>query len=150
MKFFNLDASSELGAAIAAALGADLAAYEERDFDDTEFRIRSCESVEHQQVIVCRSLFGDARQSASDKLLRLLVFIGSLKDAGAAEVIALVPYLAFSRKDRRTKPFDAVTTRYVAAFFEAAGADALVTMDVHDPAAFTALAERARSALNAA
>lgn len=136
MRFFNLDASFELGAAIAAALGIDLAAHEERNFADTEFKIRSLDSVERKQVIVCRSLFGDDRQSASDKLLRLLVFIGSLKDAGAAEVVALVPYLAFSRQDRRTKPFDAVTTRYVAAFFEAAGADALVTADVHDPAAF--------------
>ena len=49
---------------------------------------------------------------------------------------AVVPYLCYSRKDRRTKPNDPVTTRYVARMFEAAGADAIVTLEVHNPAAF--------------
>ena len=65
-----------------------------------------------------------------------MFFIGALKDAGAARVTAVAPYLCYSRKDRRTKPNDPVTTRYVAALFEAVGADAVVTLDVHNPAAF--------------
>ncbi|HXW40393.1 MAG TPA: ribose-phosphate diphosphokinase, partial [Xanthobacteraceae bacterium] len=74
--------------------------------------------------------------SANDKLCRLLFFIGALKDAGAARVTALTPYLCYARKDRRTKPNDPVTTRYVAACFEAVGVDCVVTLDVHNPAAF--------------
>lgn len=136
MKIFSLEASRALGAGVAAELGSALAPHEEREFEDSEFKVRALESVQHEQVVVCQSLAGDAHGSAADKLMRLLVFAGSLKDAGAAEVIALVPYLAYSRKDRRTKPYDPVTTRYVAAFLEAAGVDALVTADVHDPAAF--------------
>lgn len=59
-----------------------------------------------------------------------------MEDAGAEHVTALVPYLAYARKDRRTKPRDPVTTRYVAQMFEAVGVDAIVTVDVHNPAAF--------------
>jgi ribose-phosphate pyrophosphokinase len=48
----------------------------------------------------------------------------------------VVPYLCYARKDRRTKPNDPVTTRYVAQMFEAVGVDAVVTLEVHNPAAF--------------
>jgi ribose-phosphate pyrophosphokinase len=65
-----------------------------------------------------------------------LFFIGALKDAGAARVTAVAPYLCYARKDRRTKPNDPVTTRYIARLFEAVGADVVVTLDVHNPAAF--------------
>jgi ribose-phosphate pyrophosphokinase len=65
-----------------------------------------------------------------------LFFIGALKDAGAARVTAVVPYLCYARKDRRTKPNDPVTTRYLASLFEAVGTDVVVTLEVHNPAAF--------------
>ena len=87
-------------------------------------------------VYVIHSLHGDPSASANDKLCRLLFFIGALKDAGAARVTAVAPYLCYARKDRRTKPNDPVTTRYVAGLFEAVGTDALVTLEVHNPAAF--------------
>jgi ribose-phosphate pyrophosphokinase len=48
----------------------------------------------------------------------------------------LPPYLCYARKDRRTKPRDPVTIRYIAAMFEAVGADRVVTLEVHNPAAF--------------
>jgi len=136
MKLFSLNASRFIGAPLAAELGVTLAAHEERDFEDSEFKVRALETVAGERVAVCQSLFADEQQSANDKLFRLLVFVGALKDAGAAEVAAVVPYLAYSRKDRRTKPADPVTSRYVAAFFEAAGTDAIVSLDVHDLAAF--------------
>jgi ribose-phosphate pyrophosphokinase len=66
----------------------------------------------------------------------LLFFIGALKDAGASRVTAVAPYLCYSRKDRRTKVNDPVTTRYTAALFEAVGCDAVVTLEVHNEAAF--------------
>jgi ribose-phosphate pyrophosphokinase len=66
----------------------------------------------------------------------LLLFIGTLKDAGAKRVTACVPYLPYARKDRRTKPNDPISTRYVAAMFESVGADRVVVLDVHNLAAF--------------
>ena len=93
-------------------------------------------SVRGRDAFVVQSLYADGQQSVNDKLLRLLLFIGALKDAGAASVTAMVPYLAYARKDQKSKPRDPVTTRYVAAMFEAVGTDRVVTMDVHNLAAF--------------
>jgi ribose-phosphate pyrophosphokinase len=87
-------------------------------------------------VYVVASLHGGAGQSANDRLCRLLFFLGALRDAGAARLTAVVPYLCYARKDRRTKPRDPVTTRYLAALFEAVGIDRIMTLDVHNPAAY--------------
>lgn len=65
-----------------------------------------------------------------------MFFIGALKDASAERVTAIVPYLCYARKDRKTKARDPVTTRYVAQLFEAMGCDRIVTLDVHNLAAF--------------
>jgi ribose-phosphate pyrophosphokinase len=133
---FALHGSDELGSAVAAALGQRLAAHEEREFEDGEHKARPLETVRGADVFVLHGLHGGPQQSANDKLCRLLFFIGALKDAGAARVTALTPYLCYARKDRRTKPDDPVTTRYVASLFEAVRTDAVVTLDVHNPAAF--------------
>jgi len=136
VKLFALDGSEGLGSSVAAHLGVRLAAHEERSFEDGEHKARPLEPVAGTDVYVVHSLYGGPIQSANDKLCRLLFFIGALKDAGAQRVTAVVPYLCYSRKDRRTKSFDPVTTRYVASMFEAVGADAVVTLEVHNPAAF--------------
>ncbi|MBN1236989.1 MAG: ribose-phosphate pyrophosphokinase [Gammaproteobacteria bacterium] len=137
MKVFALNASRSGAAAAARRLGAGLGEHEEREFEDGEFKVRPLESVRGERVFVWHSLYGGGEGgSAADKLCRLLFFVGALKDAGAAEAVCVAPYLAFARKDRRTKPRDPVTTRYVALLFEAVGCDALVTVDVHNVAAF--------------
>jgi ribose-phosphate pyrophosphokinase len=136
LRLFALQATAKLGAQVAEALGQPLAGHEERDFEDGEHKIRPLDSVRHAEVYVLQSLHGGPSESANDKLCRLLFFIGALKDAGAARVTAVVPYLCYARKDRRTKPNDPVTTRYVASLFEAVGTDAIVTLEVHNPTAF--------------
>jgi ribose-phosphate pyrophosphokinase len=133
---FALDASREFGTRVAGALGVPLSAHEERSFEDGEHKSRPLVNVRGRDVFVVHSLYGDADESANDKLCRLLFFIGALKDAAAARVTALVPYLCYARKDRKTKPRDPVTTRYVAQLFEAVGADRVVTVDVHNLAAY--------------
>jgi ribose-phosphate pyrophosphokinase len=85
---------------------------------------------------VLHSLYGEPSQSVNDKLTRLLFFIATLKDAAAKDVTAVVPYLAYARKDRKTQPRDPVTLRYLAQLFEAVGTDALLVLEVHNPAAF--------------
>ena len=108
----------------------------ERSFEDGEHKIRPLVEVRRQDVFVIHSLYGDTTQSPNDKLIRLLFFIGALKDAGAERVTAIVPYLCYARKDRRTQTRDPITTKYVAGLFEACGADAIITFDVHNLAAF--------------
>lgn len=136
LRLFALNASADLGQAVARALGCPLAPHEEREFEDGEHKVRPLASVEGAEVFVLQSLHGGPRQSPDEKLCRLLFLIGALKDSGAARVTAVTPYLCYARKDRRTKPFDPVTNRYVAAMLEACGADAVVALDVHNPAAF--------------
>lgn len=121
---------------VAESLGTRLAASEEREFDGGEHKMRPLDDVRAQHVFVLHSLCGSAEASANDRLCRLLFFAGALKDAGARRVTAVVPYLAYARKDRRTQPGDPVTTRYVAAMFEAVGIDCVVVLDVHNEAAF--------------
>jgi ribose-phosphate pyrophosphokinase len=133
---FALAATAELGQAIARAMGQPLAAHEERSFEDGEHKVRPLDNVAGADVFVVQSLHGGPRESANDKLCRLLFFVGALRDAGAARVTAIAPYLAYARKDRRTKPNDPVTTRYVAQMFEAVGTDRVVSLDVHNPVAF--------------
>ncbi len=136
LRLFALIGSEALGLAIAQRLGIVLNRHEERDFEDGEHKGRPLDGVAGCDVYVVHSLFGEPRQSANDKLCRLLFFIGALKDAGAARVTAVVPYLCYSRKDRRTKTYDPVTTKYIAAVFEALGTEAIVTLEVHNVAAF--------------
>lgn len=133
---FALGASRDFGARVASALGMSLAVHEERAFEDGEHKTRPLVNVRGRDVFVVHSLHGDQEESANDKLCHLLFFIGALKDAAAARVTALVPYLCYARKDRKTKPRDPVTTRYVAALFEAVGTDRIVTLDVHNLAAY--------------
>jgi ribose-phosphate pyrophosphokinase len=136
MLLFGLTAADPLAETIAHAAGVPLSAFEERMFEDGEHKARPRVSVRGADVYVIDSLHGDSARTVNDRLCRMLFFIGAVHDAGAARVTAVVPYLCYSRKDRRTKPRDPVTTRYIAAMFEAVGADAVVTMDVHNVAAY--------------
>jgi ribose-phosphate pyrophosphokinase len=133
---FALNATRAFGERVAERLGTGLSAHEEREFEDGEHKARPLVNVRRRDCYVVQSLHGGPDESANDKLCRLLFFLGALKDASAASVTALVPYLCYARKDRKTKPRDPVTTRYVAALFEAVGVDRVVTLDVHNLAAF--------------
>ena len=80
---FALDASRAFGEAVSARLAIPLSAHEEREFEDGEHKARPLVSVRGRDVFVIHSLYGEPAQSANDKLVRLLFFIGALKDAAA-------------------------------------------------------------------
>lgn len=136
MKIFALNATQSFGGLVATELNMSLSAHEEREFEDGEHKARPLENVRNQDVFVIHSVYTDTTQSANDKLCRLLFFTGALKDASAKKVTAIIPYLCYARKDRKTKPRDPVTTRYVARLMEASGIDSIVTMDVHNLQAY--------------
>ena len=133
---FALESSRTWGQAVADLLGLTLAPHEERNFEDGEHKTRPLCSVRGRDVYVMQSLYDEPAQSVNDKLCRLLFFLGAIKDAGAARVTAVVPYLAYARKDRKSKARDPVTTRYVAGLFEAVGTDVVLTLDVHNLGAY--------------
>lgn len=136
LQLFSLEPASELGKNLSASLGIPLSPHEERGFEDGEHKARPLVNVRGNDVFVIESLYGDSQRSVNDKLLRLLFFLGALRDASAGRITAVVPYLAYARKDRKTKPRDPVTTRYLAALFEAVGIDRILVMDVHNPSAY--------------
>lgn len=136
IKLFALNASRDYGERLARHLGMALSRHEEREFEDGEHKSRPLENVRGRDVYVVQSLYSDTHCTVNDKLCRLLFFLGAVKDACAARVTAVIPYLCYARKDRKTQTRDPVTTRYVAAMFEAVGVDHVVTMDVHNLAAF--------------
>ncbi|GIL00418.1 MAG: ribose-phosphate pyrophosphokinase [Alphaproteobacteria bacterium] len=136
MRLFALGGSRDLGSAVAQALGGALDPHEERDFEDGEHKARTLVGVRGEDVYVLHGLAGDDAASANDRLVKLLFFLAACRENGARQVTAIVPFLAYSRKDRQTKARDPVTTRYVAELFEAVGTSRLVTVDVHNFAAF--------------
>ena len=136
MLIFSLDGQSAFAQSLAANLDRPIAAHEERHFTDGERKLRPLVDPHGADVYVLHGLQGDAGDSPHDKLCRLLMFVATLRDHGAARVTAVVPYVAYARKDRRTKPFDPVTLRYVAQMVEALGTQQVLSLQVHDEAAF--------------
>ncbi|HYB66320.1 MAG TPA: ribose-phosphate diphosphokinase [Steroidobacteraceae bacterium] len=134
-RLFALSESRDLGLSIGASAGLSLAPLEERRFESGEFKLRPLESVRDRTAFVVEALAGDQTVPTAERLVRLLFLLSGLKDAGATRRIALVPYLAFARKERRTQLRDPVNSRYVAQLLEAAGLDRLIALDVHNPAA---------------
>lgn len=135
MVIFSLDTDVAFSQALAAHLGLAIAAHEDRSFEDGERKLRPLLDPRGRDVYVVHSLFGDAQFSPHDKLSRLLMFIATVKDHGAARVTAVVPYLAYARKDRQTKPFDPVSLRYIAQLLEAVGTSQLIALEAHNVAA---------------
>ncbi|MBA3056856.1 MAG: ribose-phosphate diphosphokinase [Gammaproteobacteria bacterium] len=136
MLLFSLDPNPTLAQALAVNLGVPLAPHEERRFEDGEYKLRPLLDPRGSDAYVLHSLYGDAQNSPQDKLCRLLMFIATLREHGAARVTAVVPYLAYARKDRQTKAFDPVSLRYVAQLFEAVGTQQLIVLEAHNVAAF--------------
>jgi ribose-phosphate pyrophosphokinase len=132
----GLGEAAALASAISERSGVALAPVEERNFEAGEFKLRPLISVRDRTVFIVQSLCGSSGRSPSERLVRLLFLSLGLRDAGAARVVAVIPYLAFARKDRRTQPRDPVSSRYVAQLVEAARIDRVVALDVHNPAAF--------------
>ncbi|WP_276370791.1 ribose-phosphate pyrophosphokinase [Chryseolinea sp. H1M3-3] len=136
MRIFALHTSQDFAEKVADFLDRSLDSLEERNFEDGEHKIRPLVSVRDEDVYVVHALYADERESVNDKLCKLLFFIATLKDAGAKRVTAVVPYLCYARKDRRTKARDPVTSRYVATLFEAVRVDTIVTIEVHNLQAY--------------
>lgn len=136
MLLFALEPKSTFAAALAAALDVPISPHEDRSFSDGECKLRPLVDPRGADAYVVHSLHGGPALSPHDKLARLLMFIATLREHGAARVTAVVPYLAYARKDRQTKPWDPVTLRYVAQLFEAVGTAQIIMLEAHNVAAF--------------
>jgi ribose-phosphate pyrophosphokinase len=134
-RFYALSDSLELGKATARDAAIELSALDEQNFESGEFKIRPLTTVRDRPAFVLQTLAGSPTRSIADCFLRLLFLLNCLRDAGATPRVAIIPYLAYAREDRRTEPRDPVNTRYVAQLLEASGASQLIVLDVHNSSA---------------
>jgi ribose-phosphate pyrophosphokinase len=136
MLIFALSDSAAFGERIAQGLGLALSQLEERIFPDGEFQARPLVNLRGRDVYVIQSLHAGPETSIGGKLSRLLLFLATARENGARRVTAVMPYLAFARQDRRVHPHDPLALRSLALMLEAVGVSAVVTVDVHNIAAF--------------
>ena len=139
LKIFGLNGSKDYANQIAKMIdpsGFSLSKHTETHHIDGESYIKSDENVRNCDVYVISSLFSDKDHQVNEKILNLLMFVGSLKDASARRVTVIVPYFAYARQDRKTKSREPIATKYMAQLFEASGVDRLITLDIHSLSAF--------------
>lgn len=133
LKIFGLNGSRNFAKCVSHThLDTRLSHHVEKEFADGEVYTRSVENVRGFDCYVINSLYGDNDYKVNEKILSLLIFIGSLKSASAERVTVVSPYLSYSRQDRKHESRAPITTKYIAKLMQAAGADRLLTMDIHN------------------
>lgn len=135
LRIFALNDTKGWGEEVAAHIGVPLSRHEEKYFHDRESYCASLENVRGRDCYVIQSLYTDSEESVNSKLMKMLIFIGSLKDASAARITAVMPYMPYSRQDRKTASRAPITTKYTAKLFESVGTNRILTIDAHNPSA---------------
>ncbi|HTC01568.1 MAG TPA: ribose-phosphate pyrophosphokinase [Ferruginibacter sp.] len=128
VKIFSGTGSRYLAEEIAKKFGEPLGKVNIQKFSDGEIGVAFEESIRGQFVFLVQSTF-----SPTDNMMELLLMIDAAKRASAYKVIAVIPYYGYARQDRKDKPRVAIGSKLVANMLTAAGADRVVTMDLHAP-----------------
>jgi ribose-phosphate pyrophosphokinase len=136
LKIFGLNATKGYAAKVANHLGTKLTPHEEVIFKDGEAYLRSADgtlgNVRGHNIFVVQSLYTDATESVNDKLVKLLIFCGSLRQAGCHNLTTVIPHLAYARQDEKDRSRAPVTTKIVANMIESVGVDKVLLLDVHN------------------
>lgn len=127
-KLFSGTGSQYLAEKIAKKFGEPLGKVNIQTFSDGEIGVEFKESIRGRFVFLIQSTF-----SPSNNLMELLLMIDAAKRASAYKVIAVIPYYGYARQDRKDRPRVAIGSKLVANMLVAAGADRVVTMDLHAP-----------------
>jgi len=128
IKIFSGTGSQQLAQKIAKSFGSPLGKINVQKFSDGEIQPVFLESIRGDYVFLIASTF-----SPADNLMELLLMIDAAKRASAYKIVAVLPYYGYSRQDRKDKPRVAVGSKLVATLLEAAGANRVITMDLHAP-----------------
>ncbi len=126
IKFFSGEASRYVAEDIVKAYGAELGKSTLQVFSDGEFQPSLDETVRGHQVFIIQSTFPPA-----DNLFELLLMVDAAKRASAYKVNVVIPYYGWARQDRKDKPRVSIGAKLVADLLHAAGADRVMTMDLH-------------------
>jgi ribose-phosphate pyrophosphokinase len=127
LKVFSGNANKELALDICRYLDLELGLSELQRFKDGEIRCRIGETVRGSEVFIVQPL----NAPSSEHIMELLIMIDAMKRASAKEVCAVIPYYAYARQDRKAQPRDPISAKLLANILTAAGADRVVTLDLH-------------------
>ena len=127
IKIFAGNSNRALAQAICDHLGTQLGNAESGRFSDGENFCSIYETVRGSDVFVVQSTCGPV----NDNLMELLIMIDAFKRASAGRITAVMPYFGYARQDRKTKPRDPISAKLVANMITAAGADRVLTLDLH-------------------
>jgi ribose-phosphate pyrophosphokinase len=133
LMLFSGRATPQLAANIAGKLGVELGPTTLKTFSNGEVYCRYEESIRGADVFIVQSTCGNAKTglTANDALMELLLMIDAAVGASAHRVIAVIPWFGYSRQDKKSAPREPISARLVARVIEAAGADRVLTMDLH-------------------
>ncbi|MCM0649036.1 ribose-phosphate diphosphokinase [Clostridium swellfunianum] len=129
IKIFTANSNPELAKEMADILGVPVGASEVGRFSDGEIAVNINETVRGADVFVVQS----TNAPVNDNLMELLIMIDAFKRASAGRITAVMPYYGYARQDRKAKARDPITAKLVADMIAAAGADRVLTMDLHAP-----------------
>lgn len=128
VKIFSGTQSQYLAEKIASHYGARLGTVKVQQFSDGEIQPVFLESIRGDYVFVIQSTFAPA-----DNIMELLLMIDAAKRASAGYITAVIPYFGYARQDRKDRPRVAIGSKLVANMLAAAGANRVITMDLHAP-----------------
>lgn len=129
IKIFAGNSNRELAEEIALKVGLPLGASVVSKFSDGEIAISINEVVRGSDVFILQSTC----TPVNDNLVELLILIDALKRASAGRITAVMPYFGYARQDRKAKARDPISAKLVANILTVAGADRVLTMDLHAP-----------------
>lgn len=127
LSLFSGTANPKLADDMAASMGIDLGKVDIRRFPDGEIHVKLQESVRGQDVFIVQSIC----KQPNEVLMELLIMIDTMRRSSAERVTAVLPFYGYARQDRKDQPGVPITAKLVANLLVAAGADRVLTMDLH-------------------
>ncbi|MCL2013938.1 MAG: ribose-phosphate pyrophosphokinase [Oscillospiraceae bacterium] len=129
IKVFTGNSNPVLAEQIARNLGLPMGSSTVKEFADGEISVSIHESVRGSEVFVIQS----TSDPVNKNLMELLIMIDAFKRASAGSIAAVIPYFGYARQDRKAKSRDPISAKLIADLLTAAGADRVLTMDLHAP-----------------
>lgn len=127
IKLFALNSNQALAQKIAAELGIKLCDASVKHFSDGEIQININESVRGDDVFIVQSV----ADPVNENFMELMVMMDALRRSSAGSINAVIPYYGYARADRKARSREPITAKMIANFITLAGADRVVTMDLH-------------------
>ena len=127
IKIFTCNSNKSVAKQIADSLGIPVGKSEVTSFSDGEIAVSLHESVRGSECFIVQSTCAPV----NDNIMELLIMIDAMKRASAARITAVIPYFGYARQDRKAKARDPISAKLVADIITSAGADRVLTMDLH-------------------